>query len=95
MEITDKSKLKVGDLIWFHNWGVGGFLFGVVMELEEEDYYHNKMGIWRARSRFSINDVDGITLIEKIEDVKNYALHDFEDFLNDVKEYGVFCNFSF
>lgn len=93
MEITDKSKLKVGDLIWFHNWGVGGFLFGVIVECEEEPRTHNTVRIWRVRSNFSLNSVDGIELIEKIEDVKDYALHDLQDFLNDVKEHNIYCNF--
>ena len=25
MEITNKNELKIGDVIRFHNWGVGGF----------------------------------------------------------------------
>ena len=25
MEITNKKELKIGDVIRFHNWGVGGF----------------------------------------------------------------------
>lgn len=93
MEIKDKNILKVGDLIWFHNGGVGGFLFGVITECEEEPYTHNKVHIWRARSKFSLNDVNAIELIKKIEDVKDYALHDFQDFLNDVKENNIKCNF--
>lgn len=27
MKVEDISKLKFGDVIYFHNWGVGGFLF--------------------------------------------------------------------
>jgi hypothetical protein len=26
MKVEDISKLKSGDVIYFHNWGVGGFL---------------------------------------------------------------------
>ena len=89
MVIADTSKLKVGDLIRFHNWGVGGFLFGVIVKCKEKG-----CRIWRARSSFSLNDVDGIELIEKVEDVKDYALHDLQDFLNDVNEHGIYCNFG-
>lgn len=90
--VMDKNDLKIGDLIRFHNWGIGGFLFGVIVECEE-DYYHNKVNIWRTRSSYSLNDVDAIELIEKIEDVKDYALHDFQDFLNDIKKNNITCNF--
>ena len=55
MEITDKNKLKVGDIIRFHNWGVGGFLFGLITECEEEAHTHNTTHIWRAKSYFSLN----------------------------------------
>ena len=92
MKVADKSILKVGDLIWFHNWGVGGFLFGVIVECDE-DYYHNTIGIWRAKSSFSLDAIDGIELIKKIEDVEDYALHDFQDFLNEVEEHNIYCNF--
>ena len=40
MELTDKSILKVGDLISYHDWTSGGFLFGVIVEHEDE-YYHS------------------------------------------------------
>lgn len=95
MEVVDKSKLKVGDIIQFHNWGMGGFLFGLITECEEEPYTHNTTHIWRVRDCFSLNNVDAITLIEKIEDVKNYELHEFQDFLNDVKEHNMQCNLAF
>ena len=94
MEIKDKNKLKVGDVIRFHNWGVGGFLFGLITECKEEERTHNTIHIWRARSHFSLNDVDAITLIEKIEDVKGYESHDFQDFLNDIKSNNMKCNLA-
>ena len=92
MEITNKNELKIGDIIRFHNWGVGGFLFGLITECEEEPCTHNTTHIWRARSHFSLNNVDAITLIENIEDIKEYELHDFKSFLNDVKENNMKCN---
>lgn len=95
MEITDKTELKIGDIIRFHNWGMGGFLFGLITECEEEPLTHNMIHIWRSRSHFSLNDVDTITLVERIEDVKGYELHNFQDFLNDVKSNSMKCNLSF
>ena len=44
----DKNELKVGDVISFHDWCVGGFLFGVIIEYEDE-LYHSKLNIWRPR----------------------------------------------
>ena len=95
MEITNKNELKIGDIIRFHNWGVGGFLFGLIAECEEEPHTHNMTHIWRARSHFSLNDVDTITLIENIEDIKGYELHDFQNFLNDVKGNNMKYNLDF
>ena len=95
MEITNKNELKIGDIIRFHNWGVGGFLFGLIAECEEEPHTHNMTHIWRARSQFSLNDVDAITLIENIEDIKGYELHDFQNFLNDVKGNNMKYNLAF
>ena len=39
-KLKEKSKLKVGDIIKFHSWGVGGFLFGTIIKKKEdiEDY---------------------------------------------------------
>ena len=93
MEITDKEKLKVGDLISYHDWTSGGFLFGVIIEHEDE-YYHSKLNIWRSPNSIHLLEaVDAIEIIEKIEDVKDYRLHDFQDFLKRVEEHNIQCNF--
>lgn len=47
----DKSELKVGDVIRFHDWGVGGRLFGVIVE-HEDDLYRSKLNIWRLKDIF-------------------------------------------
>ena len=74
IEITDGSQLKVGDLIYYHDWTSGGFLFGVVVEREDE-YYHSKLNIWKSPNSIHwLQAVDAITLIENIEDAKNYEL---------------------
>lgn len=93
MEITDKEKLKVGDLISYHDWTSGGFLFGVIIEHEDE-YYHSKLNIWRSPNSIHwLEAVDAIEIIEKIEDVKDYRLHDLQDFLKRIEEHNIQCNF--
>ena len=93
MELTDKSILKVGDLISYHDWTSGGFLFGVIVEHEDE-YYHSKLNIWRRPDSIHLlQAVDAIEIIEKIEDVKDYRLHDFHEFLGKIKENNIQCNF--
>ena len=94
MKVTDKSKLKVGDLISYHDWTSGGFLFGVIIEYEDE-HYHSNLNIWRSPNSIHLLEaVDVIEVVERIEDVKDYRLHDLHDFLNRVKQYNIFCNFS-
>ena len=89
----NKTELKPGDLIFFHNWGVGGFLFGIVIENDEKDeYYHNKLKVWRARSTFCIEEIDNIELIQSLNDVKDYALYDFHEFIKDAKEKNINFN---
>lgn len=93
MKVVDKSKLKVGDLISYHDWTSGGFLFGVVVEHEDE-YYHSKLNIWRSPNSIHwLQAVDAIEIIEKIEDVKDYNLHAFHDFLKTTEEHNIQCNF--
>ena len=94
MKIEYKNDLKVGDLIRFHSWGVGGFLFGVIIE-HEDDLYHSKLNIWRPKDIYYLQDhgIDAIELINDIRDVKDYDLHDFQDLLNDIKKNRVYCKF--
>lgn len=90
----DKNDLKVGDLISFHDWGVGGFLFGVVIEYEDK-LYHNKLNIWRPKDiYFLAHGIDSIKLIEKMEDVEEYRLHEFKRFIEDVNKNRIDCNFE-
>jgi len=93
MEIPNKSKLKVGDLISYHDWTSGGFLFGVIVE-QEDECYHSKLNIWRGHNSIHcLEAVDSIEIIEKIEEVKDFRLRDFQDFLNNIKEHNIYCNF--
>ena len=90
----DKKDLKIGDLISFHDWRVGGFLFGVIVEYED-DLYHCKLNIWRPKDIYFLqaHGIDNIKLIKKIEDVQSYRLNEFNQFLKDVNKNNIYCNF--
>lgn len=90
----DKSKLKVGDLIRFHNWGCGGFLFGVIIEYED-DIFPGKLNIWRPRDIYFLMDhgIDAIELIRSEHDVEDYEMVEFQEFLSEVKRNNIFCNY--
>lgn len=72
-KLKEKPKLKVGDIIKFHSWGVGGFLFGIIVEDTEEG-----IAIWRPKTTYSlkIGGIDNITIIKKKEDIEDYEFHD-------------------
>ena len=46
----NKSDLEIGDVIKFHDWGSGGFLFGIIVE-QDDDLYNSKLNIWRPKRR--------------------------------------------
>ena len=94
MEVKDKCKLKVGDLISYHDWTSGGFLFGVIIEYEDE-LYHSKLNIWRPKGIYYLQDhgIDAIELINDIKDVEDYALHDLQNFLRDIKNNNIYRRF--
>lgn len=72
-KLKEKPKLKVGDIIKFHSWGVGGFLFGIIVEDAEEGIV-----IWRPKTAYSlkIGGIDNITIIKKKTDIEDYEFHD-------------------
>ena len=72
-KLKEKPKLKVGDIIKFHSWDVGGFLFGIIVEDTEEG-----IAIWRPKTTYSlkIGGIDNITIIKKKEDIEDYEFHD-------------------
>ena len=92
----DKNELKVGDVISFHDWCVGGFLFGVIIEYEDE-LYHSKLNIWRPRGIYFLqaNGIDGIEVIQSIKDVEEYRLHDFKNFIKATQDERIIVNISF
>lgn len=83
----NKSDLKVGDVIKFHDWGVGGFLFGIIVE-HEDDLYCSKLNIWRPKDIYFLqaHGIDNIELIASEKDVKEYVKeYEMEDFLDLIK----------
>ena len=94
MEITYKRKLKAGDLISYHDWTSGGFLFGVIIEYKDERY-HSNLNIWRSPNSIHLLEaVDAIEVVRRIEDVEDYRLYDLQVFLNKIKENNIYCNFG-
>jgi len=90
----DKTKLKIGDLIRFHDWGIGGYLFGVIIEKEDE-IFHSKLNIWRPRDVYYLQShgIDNIRVINNIGNVKSYEKDEFYKFLNVIKNNNIFCKF--
>lgn len=81
MKIEDKSKLKQGDVIWFYNYGIGGFLFGIIIEDENKGLI-----VWRPRCEYSIDNIHAVELIQNIDDVKIYALDDFQKIMEEARK---------
>lgn len=91
-KLKEKSKLKVGDIIKFHSWGVGGFLFGIIVEDAEEWII-----IWRPKTTYSlkIGGIDNITIIKKKEDIEDYELHDLlAEVVKPADKIGIHYNFN-
>ena len=89
----NKQDLKVGDVIRFHDWGTSGFLFGIIIE-QEDDLYHSKLNIWRPKDIYYLqgHGIDAITLIKDESDVNGYELHDFQDLMTEAMNSGVHYN---
>lgn len=91
-KLKEKSKLKVGDIIKFHSWGVGEFLFGIIVEDAEEGII-----IWRPKTTYSlkIGGIDNITIIEKKEDIEDYEFHDLlAKVVEPADKIGIHYNFN-
>lgn len=91
----NKTILKVGDLIRFHDWGCGGFLFGVIIEYTD-DLFASEINIWRPNCIYYLQShgIDSIEIIDKIEDVKEKELQRFKEFINQIKVNEVYCRFD-
>lgn len=92
----EKSELKLGDVIKFHDWGVGGFLFGVIIEYEDE-LYHSKLNIWRPRDIYFLqaHGIDNIEVIHSLEGLSEYKLHDLQDIIKKARDKNIAINIPF
>ncbi len=91
----DKNKLKVGDVIRFHDWGVGGFLFGIIIEHKDE-LYHSKLNIWRPKDIYFLqaHEIDHIDVIQSIEEIRESELHYFYDIIEVARNNNIFMNMN-
>lgn len=92
----DKNELKAGDVISFHDWGVGGRLFGIIVEHEDE-LYHSKLNIWRPRDIYFLlaHGIDNIELIHSLEEFREYELRDLQDIIKKAQEKNIVVNAPF
>lgn len=92
----EKSELKVGDIIRFHDWGVGGFLFGIIIEHEDE-LYHSKLNIWRPRDIYFLqaHGIDNIKVIHSLEELSEYKLRDLQDIIKTARNKNITVNIPF
>lgn len=92
----EKSELKKGDVIRFHDWGVGGYLFGIIIEYEDE-LYHSKLNIWRPRDIYFLqaHGIDNIEVIHSLEGLSEYELRDLQDIINNARDKNIAVNIPF
>lgn len=92
----EKSELKVGDIITFHDWGVGGRLFGIIVEHEDE-LYHSKLNIWRPKDIYFLlaHGIDNIEVIHSFEGLSEYKLHDLKDVIKNAQAKNIAVNVPF
>lgn len=89
----DKADLRIGDVIRFHCWGNGGFLFGIIVEQEVKPF-SGKQNIWRPLEMYALQQhgIDEITLIKDESDVNEYELHDFRDLIRESVDKNIHFN---
>lgn len=92
----EKSELNVGDVIKFRDWGVGGFLFGIIIEHEDE-LYHSKLNIWRPRDIYFLqaHGIDNIEVIHSLEGLSEYKLRDLQDIITNARDKNIAVNIPF
>jgi len=91
----DKNKLKVGDIIRFHDWGVGGYLFGIIVEYED-DIYHSKQNIWRPKDIYflQVHGIDNIKLIQSFERLSEHLQRELQEIIKLVQDKNIKMNIS-
>ena len=92
----DKSELKVGDVIIFHDWGIGGRLFGIIVE-HEDDLYHSKLNIWRPKDIYFLqaHGIDNIELIQSFEGLSEHKQCELQEIIEKAQDKNIKMNISF
>lgn len=88
----NKDELKIGDLIKFHSWAVGGFLFGVIIPYKDE-LHQKDVCIWRPRGLYSLYESDGISVINNSNDIEDYEMYELNNLLMEIKRNNISCNY--
>jgi len=81
-------------VIRFHDWGSGGFLFGIIIE-QEDNLYYSKFNIWRPKDIYYLqgHGIDNITVIKDVDAVvKEYEIEEFQDLIKAAQERNVYNN---
>ena len=94
--MMEKEELEIGDLIRFHSWEVGGSLFGVIIEYEDE-VYHSKLNIWHPSGIYFLKSygIDSINVIYFSEEIYDYEQHDFKNIIKESKRNNIFMNIQY
>lgn len=95
VNMTNKNALEVGDVIRFHDWGVGGNLFGIIIEYEDE-LYHSKLNIWRPRDIYFLHayGIDNIEIIQSLEGLSEFKQNDLKDVIKKAQDENIDVNIS-
>ncbi len=93
--VLDKKELKIGDVISFHDWGIGEQLFGIIIDYEDE-LYHSKLNIWRPKDIYFLqaHGIDNIEVIHSLEGISEYKLRDLQDIIKMAQDKNIDVNIS-
>lgn len=88
----NKSELKSGDFIRFHDWGTGSFLFGIIVKDANDTLYKSDINIWRPRDKYFLlsHGIDNIELIKNESDIKDYEEDEFKDLIREAQYNNVY-----
>ena len=103
---NSKMKLKQGDVIRFHDWGVGGNLVGVIADLPpfKDDPDNRRLNIWRPKAEYYLMSphIDCIKIIRSFKDlsdpdfkyVKKYVKNELIEILHVASRKGIPYTFN-
>ena len=93
--VLDKKELKIGDVISFHDWRIGGQLFGIIIDYKDE-LYHSKLNIWRPKDIYFLqaHGIDNIEVIHSLEGISEYKLRDLQDIIKRAQDKNIAVNTS-